>query len=130
VATDDSSAAVSSTSATVSANGLTGRVQALRDDAMSTLADASVDLVVCNPPFHIGTSVSTGASLKLFRAAGRVLRPGGQLWTVFNSPLPYQAQLTRAVGPTLVVGRNPKFTVTVSTKPAQARPQESWSARG
>jgi 16S rRNA (guanine1207-N2)-methyltransferase len=130
VATDDSSAAVSSTLATVTANGLTGRVQVLRDDAMSTLADASVDLVVCNPPFHIGTSVSTGASVKLFRAAGRVLRPGGQLWTVFNSPLPYQAQLTRAVGPTLVVGRNPKFTVTVSTRPAQARPQESWSARG
>jgi len=130
LATDESAGAVSSTLATMEANGLTGRVQALRDDAMSTLADASVDLVVCNPPFHIGTSVSTGASLKLFRAAGRVLRPGGQLWTVFNSPLPYQAQLTRAVGPTLVVGRNPKFTVTVSTKPAQARPQQSWSARG
>jgi 16S rRNA (guanine1207-N2)-methyltransferase len=130
LATDESAGAVSSTLATMEANGLTGRVQALRDDAMSTLADSSVDLVVCNPPFHIGTSVSTGAALKLFRAAGRVLRPGGQLWTVFNSPLPYQAQLTRAVGPTLVVGRNPKFTVTVSTKPAQARPQQPWSARG
>jgi 16S rRNA (guanine1207-N2)-methyltransferase len=129
LATDESAAAVSSALATVAANGLTGRVQVLRDDAMSTLADASVDLIVCNPPFHQGTSVSSGASLKLFRAAARVLKPGGQLWTVFNSPLPYHAQLTRTVGPTRVVGRNPKFTVTVSTKSAQDRPGQSWSAR-
>jgi 16S rRNA (guanine1207-N2)-methyltransferase len=122
LATDESAAAVSSAQATSAANGLAGRVQVLRDDAMSTLADASVDLVVCNPPFHQGTSVTSGAAPKLFRAAGRVLRPGGQLWTVFNSPLPYQGQLTRAVGPTRVVGRNPKFTVTLSTKSDQDRP--------
>jgi len=129
LATDESAAAVSSALATAAANGLTGRVQVLRDDAMSTLADASVDLVVCNPPFHQGTSVSAGVSLRLFRAAGRVLRPRGQLWTVFNSPLPYQGQLTRMVGPTRVVGRNPKFTVTVSTKPEKDRPGRSGSAR-
>ena len=130
LATDESAAAVSSALATAAANGLTGRVQVLRDDAMSTLDDASVDLVVCNPPFHQGTSVSAGVSLRLFRAAGRVLRPRGQLWTVFNSPLPYQGQLTRTVGPTRVVGRNPKFTVTVSTKPEKDRPGQSRSARG
>jgi 16S rRNA (guanine1207-N2)-methyltransferase len=130
LATDESAAAVSSTLATASANGLTERVQVLRDDAMSTLADASVDLIVCNPPFHQGTSVSSGASVKLFRAAGRVLEPGGQLWTVFNSPLPYQSQLTRAVGPTRVVGRNPKFTVAVSTRSAQRPARQNWSARG
>jgi 16S rRNA (guanine1207-N2)-methyltransferase len=130
LATDESAAAVSSALATVAANGVAQRVHVLRDDAMSTLPDASVDLIVCNPPFHQGTSVSSGASLKLFRAAGRVLKPGGQLWTVFNSPLPYQGQLTRAVGPTRVVGRNPKFTVAESTRSAQDRARRSWSARG
>jgi 16S rRNA (guanine1207-N2)-methyltransferase len=102
--------------ATVAANGLDGRVRVLRDDAMSTLADASVDLIVCNPPFHLGTSVHSGASVKLFQAAGRVLKPGAQMWTVFNSHLPYPGQLTRAVGPTRVMGRNTKFTVAVSTR--------------
>jgi 16S rRNA (guanine1207-N2)-methyltransferase len=118
IATDESAAAVSSALATMAANGLAERVQVLRDDAMSTLPDASVDLVVCNPPFHLGTAVQAGASAKLFRAAGRVLRPGGQLWTVYNSHLPYRSQLNRAVGPTKVIGRNAKFTVTVSTRPA------------
>lgn len=116
LATDESAAAVLSTMATAAANGLTERVQVLRDAAMSTLADASVDLIVCNPPFHLGTSVHSGASVKLFQAAGRVLRPEGQLWTVFNSHLPYRTQLTRAVGPTHVIGRNAKFTVTMSMR--------------
>jgi 16S rRNA (guanine1207-N2)-methyltransferase len=130
LATDESTGAVSSASATVAANGLAGRVQVQRDDAMSTVADSSVGLIVCNPPFHVGTSVHSGASTKLFEAAGRVLRPTGQLWTVFNSHLPYRSQLTRALGPTRVVGRNTKFTVTVSTRPGQDRSRRSWSARG
>jgi 16S rRNA (guanine1207-N2)-methyltransferase len=116
LATDQSAGAIASASATAAANGLGERVQVLRDDAMSTVADASIDLVVCNPPFHVGTSVHSTASVKLFEAAGRVLRPGGQLWTVFNSHLPYRGQLTRAVGPTRVIGRNTKFTVTLSTR--------------
>jgi len=114
LATDESAGAVSSALATVAANGLTERVQVLRDDAMSTLPDASVDLIVCNPPFHLGTSMPAGVSLRLFRAAARVLRPQGQLWTVFNSHLPYRGQLDQAVGPTRVIGRNSKFTVSVS----------------
>jgi len=94
-------------------------VQVLRDDAMSTLPDSRVDLVACNPPFHLGTSVHAGAALRLFEAAGRVLAPGGELWTVFNSHLAYARALNRAVGPTHVVGRNAKFTVTVSTRSGQ-----------
>jgi 16S rRNA (guanine1207-N2)-methyltransferase len=88
LATDESAAAISSTAATAAANGLGEHVKVLRDNAMSTLADASKDLVVCNPTFHLGTSVHSGAAEKLFKAAGRVLKPGGELWTVFNSHLP------------------------------------------
>jgi len=116
LATDQSAAAVASAAATLAANGLTERVQVLRDDAMSTLSDSSVELIVSNPPFHLGTSVHTGAALKLFDAARRVLTPGGELWAVFNSHLAYDRALNRAIGPTQVVGRNTKFTVTVSTR--------------
>ena len=129
VATDESSAATSSALATAAANGLAGRIQVLRDDAMSTLPDASVDLIVSNPPFHLGTSVHSRASVKLFQAAGRVLRPEGQLWTVFNSHLPYRGQLAGAIGPTRVVGHNAKFTVTVSTRSGQDRSTRTWSSR-
>lgn len=116
VATDQSSAAAQSAEETMALNTLQDRVTVMRDDAMSQLADASADLIVCNPPFHIGTSVHTGPALKLFRAAARVLRPGGELWTVYNTPLGYQGYLGANVGATEIAGRNAKFTVAVSRK--------------
>jgi 16S rRNA (guanine1207-N2)-methyltransferase len=60
--------------------------------------------------------VHTGIALRLFAEAGRVLRPGGQLWAVWNSHLAYGPALERAVGPTRQVARGPKFTVTASRR--------------
>lgn len=116
LATDQSAAAIASTRATAEANGVADRVETVRDDALSLRPDASAELVLLNPPFHLGTSVHAGAGLKLISAAGRVLKPGGELWTVFNSHLAYQTTLRREVGPTRRVARNAKFTVTASTK--------------
>ena len=116
VGVDASAAAVASTLATAERNGVADRVTAVRDDAMSSLADGSVDLIVCNPPFHVGAAVHTGPALGMFRAAGRVLRPGGELWTVFNSHLNYRGVLEQSVGQTDIIGRNPKFTVTRSRR--------------
>ncbi|MET3718638.1 MULTISPECIES: methyltransferase [unclassified Arthrobacter] len=117
-ATDRSAAAVSSALGTAQANGLADRITALQDDAMSTLPAASADLVLLNPPFHLGASVHAGAGIKLFEAAARVLVPGGELWTVFNRHLHYLPALERLVGPTTVKGSNPKFTVAASTRRA------------
>jgi 16S rRNA (guanine1207-N2)-methyltransferase len=115
-ATDQSAAAVASAQATAQANGLAERITVLQDDALSTMADGSVDLVLLNPPFHVGAGVHAGAGLKMIEAAGRVLAPNGELWTVYNRHLPYLPALERHVGPTVVKGRNPKFTVTLSTR--------------
>ncbi len=116
IATDRSAAAVASARATVSANGVEDRVTVTHDDAGSELADASADIVLLNPPFHLGNSVHTGAATRLFEASARLLRPGGELWTVYNSSLGYKAELTKTVGPTEQVHRTPKFTVTRSIR--------------
>jgi len=116
LAVDQSAAAVASATATAAVNGVADRIRVTRDDAAAGLPDGSVDLVVCNPPFHLGAAVVTTAADRLFAAAGRVLRPGGELWTVYNSALRHKPTLTRLVGATHVVDRTPKFTVTVSTR--------------
>ncbi|MGY5882989.1 class I SAM-dependent methyltransferase [Modestobacter lacusdianchii] len=115
-ASDQSAAACASAEATVAANGLTGRITVTRDDAASSVADGSVDLVVCNPPFHLGAAVHAAAAERLFTAAARVLRPGGELWCVYNSHLPHRDALRRVVGPTRQVTRDPTFTITASTR--------------
>lgn len=116
IATDQSAAAVASAAATAAANGVADRVAVVRDDGLQSQPDASADLIVLNPPFHIGAAVHTGIAHRLFTDAGRVLAPGGELWTVWNSHLGYRAALERGIGPTRQIVRNPKFTVTASRK--------------
>ncbi|HEV7871830.1 MAG TPA: methyltransferase, partial [Modestobacter sp.] len=116
LASDQSAAAVASARATAQANELGGRIQVVRDDAAASLPDQSVDLVVCNPPFHQGATVSELLAERLFAGAARVLRPGGELWCVYNSHLPHREALRRIVGPTRQITRDPSFTVTASTR--------------
>ncbi len=115
-ATDRSASAVRSAEATMAANGLGDRVRVTLDDAGSALPTASADLVLLNPPFHLGASVHEGAGSRLIEAAARLLRPGGEVWTVFNSHLDHRRTLTRVVGPTDQLARTPKFTVTRSIR--------------
>jgi 16S rRNA (guanine1207-N2)-methyltransferase len=116
LARDQSSSAIASTRATAEANHVGDRVEAARDDALSALPAGSCEAVVLNPPFHMGNTVHAGIALKLIADAGRALAPGGELWCVWNSHLVYRPHLQRLVGPTRQVARNPKFTVTVSTR--------------
>jgi len=116
VATDVSAAAVRSARLTAQAQGVGDRVLAVHADALRGFPPASADLILLNPPFHLGHSVHAGAALKLFQAAAEVLVPGGELWTVWNSHLGYLPALEKYVGPTETLGRNRKFTVTRSRR--------------
>jgi 16S rRNA (guanine1207-N2)-methyltransferase len=116
IASDQSAAAVASTRATADLNGVGGRVDVVRDDALESLEAGSCDLVLLNPPFHVDAAVEPGVARKLFEGAARVLRPGGEVWTVFNSHLKHRQVLEEVVGDTRQVGRNPKFTVTASVR--------------
>ncbi|MGB4135156.1 MAG: methyltransferase [Microbacterium sp.] len=115
IATDRSAAAVRSARETLAANRL-DRVEVTLDDAGSELPDAVADLILLNPPFHLGASVHEGAGRRLIEAAARLTRPGGEVWTVFNSHLDHRRILQREVGPTDQVVRTPKFIVTRSTR--------------
>jgi 16S rRNA (guanine1207-N2)-methyltransferase len=117
IAADLSADAVASARGTAEANDLD--IEVVREIGLDSQPDASADLIVLNPPFHDGGAVSTDAALAMFAAAARVLRPDGQLWTVFNSHLGYRGALTRTIGPTKELARTPKFTVTASTKPTE-----------
>lgn len=113
-ATDQSAAAVASARATARANGVGDRVTVVRDDLLSSVPDASASFIALNPPFHTGSAVTPDIAPRFFADAARALRPGGELWSVWNSGLRYRGALERAVGPTRQVARDAKFTVTAS----------------
>nr|WP_165137522.1 methyltransferase [Microbacterium amylolyticum] len=115
IASDRSAAAVASARETMTANGVDDRVTVVRDDGLAQQPDASADLVLLNPPFHSGAAVTDAIAPRLFADAARVLRPGGELWTVWNSHLRYRPQLESIVGPTRQIARNRTFTITATT---------------
>lgn len=115
-ACDQSAAAVASARATAEANGVADRVEVARDDGLTAREAASASFIVLNPPFHSGAAVHEGIAPRLFADAARVLRPGGELWTVWNSHLRYRPVLERIVGETRQIARNAKFTVTASVR--------------
>ncbi len=88
------------------------------DDALDTggtsdgsIATASADLVVINPPFHDDHAVGDAIAWRMFTGARRVLRPGGEILVVGNRHLGYHAKIRRLFGNGTVVTSNPKFVV-------------------
>lgn len=113
-ASDVSASAVESTRATAAANGVP--VDVAWADGLGHLPDRCLDAVVTNPPFHVGAAKESTPTLAVFADAARVLRPGGELWCVFNSHLPWRAHLQALVGSTRVVDQNRQYTVTRTTR--------------
>ncbi|WOQ16650.1 class I SAM-dependent methyltransferase [Raineyella sp. W15-4] len=111
---DTSRAAVAATAATAAANGLAVPVR--RADALADWPAADLDLVVCNPPFHVGTAKDSTPAFRMIRTAARALRPGGELWCVYNAHLPYLPTLRRDVGPAEIVVRDRSYLVTRSIR--------------
>ncbi|WP_375424701.1 class I SAM-dependent methyltransferase [uncultured Friedmanniella sp.] len=116
LAVDESRAAALSAAATAEANGVADRVEVRRTNLMEGVPDRSVDLVLCNPPFHRGNARDSAVAFEMFADAARALAPGGELWAVYNSHLPYLRALRRLVGTTDVMGQNTAFTVTRSIR--------------
>ena len=83
---------VRSAEATLEANQLAARV--LHSDVDAALTDDGYDLVLSNPPFHVGRGVVLDITAEFVLAAQRRLRAGGRLVLVANEFLPYERLLS------------------------------------
>ncbi len=91
--------------------GVENNVDVRVGDSLTDVDDASVDLVVSNPPFHDDHAVGDAVAWELFKGAQRVLRPGGRLLIVGNRHLGYHVKIKRIFGAAEIVASNPKFVV-------------------
>ncbi len=81
------------------------------DDCLSQQATASVDLILCNPPFHQEHAITEHIARQMFRDAKRVLCKDGELWVVANRHLPYYQALTRLFKQVESKAQNSKFVI-------------------
>ncbi len=88
----------------------------IQADCLDGIEHNSVDLVLCNPPFHQQNSVSEHIGWQMFKESLQCLKPGGQLWVVGNRHLGYHVKLKKLFGNALLVDSNKKFVVIKSIK--------------
>ena len=81
------------------------------DDGLAGQAAGSLDLVLCNPPFHQQQVVGDFLAWRMFLQARDALAAGGELWIVGNRHLGYHAKLKRLFRGVEQVAANPKFVI-------------------
>jgi 16S rRNA (guanine1207-N2)-methyltransferase len=100
---------VQSIERTLKLNSLNARV--LHSDVDSSLEkDAKFDLIVMNPPFHVGKDVILDVALEFIEAAKRHLATHGEIWLVSNHFLPYEQPLA-SLGRVREIARDRGFKV-------------------
>ena len=80
-------------------------------DCLTGVAARSVDVILCNPPFHQQAAVGDMIARKMFRQARNVLRQNGELWVIGNRHLGYHQMLGKIFGTVSLIASNAKFVV-------------------
>jgi 23S rRNA (guanine1835-N2)-methyltransferase len=71
----------------------------------------SLDLVLCNPPFHQGNTIGDFIAWQMFQDAYNSLKVGGTIRVIGNSHLGYQLKLKKLFGNSKIVATNSKFMI-------------------
>ncbi|MCK4675616.1 MAG: methyltransferase, partial [Gammaproteobacteria bacterium] len=115
--TDESYMAIeSSISNFTNAFGETREAEFLQTDCLMGVADDSVSLVLCNPPFHQNNAINDDVAWQMFTESKAVLEDKGELWVIGNRHLAYHAKLKHLFGGCDVVASNKKFTLLKAVK--------------
>jgi 23S rRNA (guanine1835-N2)-methyltransferase len=83
----------------------------LQTDCLQGIADNSVSLVLCNPPFHQNNAISDLTAWQMFTESRSVLSEDGELWVIGNRHLAYHVKLKRLFGNCEVVASDKRFVI-------------------
>lgn len=94
----------------VQQSGLTN-VQVLPSDGTQAVQAQRFDLVVTNPPFHLGGIQTTEIAERFIREAAQVLRPRGRFYLVANRFLKYEPTIRACFKTVEEVSGNTRYKV-------------------
>ena len=81
------------------------------NDTLKEIGENSIDLVVCNPPFHFEYETNIEVSLRLFKEVSYCLKQGGKFQMVANRHINYGPHLERVFNNVSRVMHNDKFEI-------------------
>lgn len=80
-------------------------------DGLTDFSAGSADIILCNPPFHQGSTVGDQIARRMFIQSHKVLRAGGELWVIGNRHLGYHKILKKMFGNCEMLASNAKFVI-------------------
>jgi len=80
-------------------------------DGLAAEQPNSLDVVLCNPPFHQQQVVGDFLARRMFQQSHKALKSGGELWVVGNRHLGYHVTLKRIFREVEQVAANAKFVI-------------------
>jgi 16S rRNA (guanine1207-N2)-methyltransferase len=83
----------------------------LPSDVAAAVRDRRFDVVVSNPPFHVGKATDLDVPAQFILDAHAVLTPGGSLQLVANRTLPYERLVQECFGNLTTLHDGPRFKV-------------------
>lgn len=86
------------------------------NDCLTNVESNSVDLILCNPPFHQQTATTDHIAWQMFKDSYRVLKKGGELRIIGNRQLAYHIKLKRIFGNEKLIASNNKFVTQSAIK--------------
>ncbi|MGL1891364.1 MAG: class I SAM-dependent methyltransferase [Spirochaetaceae bacterium] len=109
VLTDESYMATMSAAESFKANDFEGTFKTI--NILKDYESDSVDIILCNPPFHQENRVLTDIAVEMFKQSRKVLRRGGTLIVVANKHLGYHKKLRSIYHNLNRVAENEKFII-------------------
>src|SRR6266568_2629181 len=113
---DASLVAVDAARNIVEQSGMTN-VQVLANNGIQAVKAQRFDLIVTNPPFHLGGIRTTEIGERFIREAAQVLRPRGRFYLVANRFLKYEPTMRTCFHSVEEVGGNTRYKVLLATNP-------------
>ena len=107
--------AVRSAERSATVNGV-ANARALASDVAGSVLGERFDVVVTNPPFHVGKATDLDVPLQFIGDAHTVLVPGGRLMLVANRTLPYEQSIKHRFGNVTNLHDSPRFKVLAATR--------------
>lgn len=90
--------------------------ETLASDVASAVRGREFDVVLTNPPFHVGRNTELTVPRQFIAESWDALARGGTLWLVANRTLPYERLIGERFGEVRVVHDGARFKVLAATR--------------
>jgi 16S rRNA (guanine1207-N2)-methyltransferase len=112
--------AIASAAETAAVNGVP-ECSIVASDSISAIEDQRFDVVVTNPPFHVGKATESDVAREFIQGASLIMRKAGRAYVVANRFLPYENAMRDAFGNVETVLLNSKYKVLLGRAAARRR---------